>query len=320
MLLAFADHASLALTDARTVEDAIHQAFHDSLTGLPNRLAADRPARPRPRPRRAGQHRDRRPVHRPRHLQDRERQPRPRGRRRAAARGGNAAARLRPRGRHRGAVRRRRVRRPARGRRRAAGRARREADPGRDGRAVLGPRPPGVHRRQHRHRDRRRPGGRPAAQRRPRDLPGEGEGQGPAAGRSSPRCTSRWSSGSSSRRRLAKALRGAELVLHYQPLLDLRTERLEGVEALVRWMHPTRGLLLPGEFIPIAEDSRPDPADRALGARRRVPAAREWRGRHEAADDLTLSVNFSSAQFTDPTRSAGSGRRSPTPDCRPTGW
>ena len=38
MLLAFAEHASLALTDAQTVEDAIHQAFHDSLTGLPNRL------------------------------------------------------------------------------------------------------------------------------------------------------------------------------------------------------------------------------------------------------------------------------------------
>ena len=37
-LLAFAEHASLALTDAKTVEDAIHQAFHDSLTGLPNRL------------------------------------------------------------------------------------------------------------------------------------------------------------------------------------------------------------------------------------------------------------------------------------------
>ena len=55
---------------------------------------------------------------------------------------------------------------------------------------------------------------------------------------------------------LAKALRGAELVLHFQPILELRHQRLAGIEALIRWTHPTRGLLLPGEFIPVAEDSR----------------------------------------------------------------
>ncbi len=104
---------------------------------------------------------------------------------------------------------------------------------------------------------------------------------------------------------LAKALRGAELVLHYQPILELRSQRLAGVEALVRWMHPSRGLLLPGEFIPIAEDSRLMlPLGRWV-LRNACEQAADWRRRHEAAESLTLSVNFSSAQFSDPALVAG---------------
>ena len=54
---------------------------------------------------------------------------------------------------------------------------------------------------------------------------------------------------------LREALAGDALVLHYQPLVDLRTGEVRELEALVRWQHPTRGLLLPALFIPLAEQT-----------------------------------------------------------------
>ena len=54
---------------------------------------------------------------------------------------------------------------------------------------------------------------------------------------------------------LHRGLREGELVLHYQPVVDVATGRVSGAEALVRWEHPDRGLMLPGEFLPLAEQS-----------------------------------------------------------------
>jgi diguanylate cyclase (GGDEF)-like protein/PAS domain S-box-containing protein len=54
---------------------------------------------------------------------------------------------------------------------------------------------------------------------------------------------------------LPRALRDRELVLHYQPKLDVHTGELAGIEALTRWQHPTRGLIAPGEFVPAAENT-----------------------------------------------------------------
>jgi diguanylate cyclase (GGDEF)-like protein len=54
---------------------------------------------------------------------------------------------------------------------------------------------------------------------------------------------------------LHEGLRRDELVLHYQPIVELATNRIVGAEALVRWDHPERGLLLPGHFVPVAERS-----------------------------------------------------------------
>jgi len=55
---------------------------------------------------------------------------------------------------------------------------------------------------------------------------------------------------------LAKAIENGDLVLHYQPVLELSSRLIVGYEALVRWQHPTRGLLLPGAFLPLLEDRK----------------------------------------------------------------
>lgn len=54
---------------------------------------------------------------------------------------------------------------------------------------------------------------------------------------------------------LRAAIKNDGLMLHYQPVVELATGRMEGVEALIRWNHPTRGFIMPDEFIPLAEEA-----------------------------------------------------------------
>jgi diguanylate cyclase (GGDEF)-like protein/PAS domain S-box-containing protein len=98
--------------------------------------------------------------------------------------------------------------------------------------------------------------------------------------------------------RLRRALEGDELVLYYQPLVNAATGAVVGTEALLRWEHPERGLLMPDEFIPVAEESRLilPIGQWVLGA-----AARQLRSWHEAGlTDLRMSVNISARQFQQP--------------------
>ena len=54
---------------------------------------------------------------------------------------------------------------------------------------------------------------------------------------------------------LRRAVDRQEFELHYQPVVSLQSGQIEGFEALVRWNHPQRGLVSPGEFIPLAEET-----------------------------------------------------------------
>jgi EAL domain-containing protein (putative c-di-GMP-specific phosphodiesterase class I) len=96
---------------------------------------------------------------------------------------------------------------------------------------------------------------------------------------------------------LRDALEHAQLVLHYQPKVDVDTRSAIGVEALVRWQHPRRGLLGPDHFIPHAEQAGLiEPLTRwvLLTARKQQAA---WRA---LGLDLTLAVNLSMRNFQDP--------------------
>ena len=95
---------------------------------------------------------------------------------------------------------------------------------------------------------------------------------------------------------LRRAIERDELRLYYQPLIDLRTGRISGFEALARWQHPERGLVQPNDFIPLAEETGLIvPIGRwALHAACRQLA--DWRARL-GRDDLIMAVNMSGGQL-----------------------
>jgi len=96
---------------------------------------------------------------------------------------------------------------------------------------------------------------------------------------------------------LRRAIERGELVMHYQPIVDSRTRRITGAEALVRWEHPEKGLIPPNKFIPIAEESG------------LIVAVGEWvmntvceqivAWDHAGLKNLRVAVNLSGRQFND---------------------
>jgi diguanylate cyclase (GGDEF)-like protein len=95
---------------------------------------------------------------------------------------------------------------------------------------------------------------------------------------------------------LRAAISDGQLVLHYQPKIGVGSDEVLGVEALVRWQHPERGLLTPGEFVPLAERTG------AIGDLTRwvldaaLAQLRAWR---DAGHDLTMAVNLAAPNIVD---------------------
>jgi diguanylate cyclase (GGDEF)-like protein len=96
---------------------------------------------------------------------------------------------------------------------------------------------------------------------------------------------------------LRRALTRHELRLQYQPKIDLGTGAITGAEALLRWIHPTRGLVSPAKFIPVAEDCGLILAIGAWVLREACAQARRWLD--EGLNFATMAVNVSAMEFRD---------------------
>ncbi len=93
---------------------------------------------------------------------------------------------------------------------------------------------------------------------------------------------------------LRQAIEKNELVLYYQPRVNITTGKTQSVEALVRWQHPQRGLIFPDNFIPLAEETG---LIVPLGAWVLRTACQQIRTWQDAGSDMVISVNLSAKQF-----------------------
>src|SRR5439155_10821022 len=95
---------------------------------------------------------------------------------------------------------------------------------------------------------------------------------------------------------LRRAIAYDELLLYYQPKLDLESGGIVGAEALLRWQHPDQGLVLPGDFIPVAEETGLvlQVGEWVLEA----ACTQAWRWQRAGIAPLRISVNVSAREFT----------------------
>jgi diguanylate cyclase (GGDEF)-like protein/PAS domain S-box-containing protein len=96
---------------------------------------------------------------------------------------------------------------------------------------------------------------------------------------------------------LWRALERDELTLDYQPIVSLRTGRIAGFEALLRWLHPSRGMVSPLEFISVAEETGLIIPMGQWVLNQACAQTREWQKRYPQKPPLTISVNLSPKQF-----------------------
>ncbi|MDJ0724848.1 MAG: EAL domain-containing protein [Prochloraceae cyanobacterium] len=98
---------------------------------------------------------------------------------------------------------------------------------------------------------------------------------------------------------LRRAIARQEFLVHYQPLICLHTGKLEGFEALVRWLHPSKGIIAPGDFIPVAEESGSIVPLGMWVLQQACYQLRTWQKQY-LNSNLHISVNLSVKQFSQP--------------------
>jgi diguanylate cyclase (GGDEF)-like protein/PAS domain S-box-containing protein len=99
---------------------------------------------------------------------------------------------------------------------------------------------------------------------------------------------------------LRRALERREFCLHYQPIIALNGGHIAGVEALLRWNHPTRGLVLPDSFVPLAEETGLIVSIGWWVLEEACRQMQEWVRRDPSRSDMTMAVNLSAKQFMQP--------------------
>ncbi|MEL7157101.1 MAG: EAL domain-containing protein [Actinomycetota bacterium] len=99
-------------------------------------------------------------------------------------------------------------------------------------------------------------------------------------------------------RELRDALDGNQLLVHYQPVVDADVRRLYGLEALVRWEHPSRGLISPGFFLPVADEARLMSRIGELVLREACAQAAIWNHNADQQQAVRIGVNIAEQQLT----------------------
>jgi diguanylate cyclase (GGDEF)-like protein len=99
---------------------------------------------------------------------------------------------------------------------------------------------------------------------------------------------------------LRHAIERQEFIIYYQPIISLKTGKISGFEALVRWQHPTRGLVLPSDFIPAAEEMGLIYPINTWILKTVCEQLRQWQNHPNFADKITISVNLSARLFSNP--------------------
>jgi diguanylate cyclase (GGDEF)-like protein len=99
---------------------------------------------------------------------------------------------------------------------------------------------------------------------------------------------------------LRRAIQRQELRVYYQPIFALDDQSIQGFEALVRWLHPDRGLIAPGEFIPIAEETGLIALIDLWVLREVGQQLQRWQQMFSLGSDFSISVNLSARQFSNP--------------------